>query len=61
MKGQKNYIQKKKKLIQEAKSFLKYKEKNNLAWWDYYDYLEELLKRAKRYGLIRQLKNMGVI
>ena len=60
MKNERIYKNNKRKILQEAKKFLKYKNKNNLAWFDYYDYLEYLMNRAKRYGLLREFKKMKI-
>lgn len=51
------YLRKKEELRQEAIEFKQYIIDNDLPWWDYYDALEEFLKEARKYGLIREFKN----
>lgn len=55
------YNRQKHRITQEAKNFLKDKKKLNLSFWDYIDYLDDLKRRAKKWGMIKELKNLHVL
>ena len=57
-----NYYQKKKQeLREEAIEHQRQVSEQNLSWWDIYDYLEHLETQAKKYGLIKEFRENGVI
>ena len=57
----KTYLEKKNELRDEAKKLQAYISDNNLAWWDIYDCLQELEIKAKKYGLLREFKENGIL
>ena len=57
----KQYQEKKEALRNEAIQFQHDIIENNLNWWDYYDYLIELEKKARKYGLVKEFKENAII
>ena len=55
------YQKKKQELREEAKEHQIQASEQNLSWWDIYDYLEHLETQAKKYGLIKEFRENGVI
>ena len=55
------YQKKKQELREEAKEHQRQASEKNLSWWDIYDYLEHLETQAKKYGLIKEFRENGVI
>lgn len=55
------YLKKKNELRDKAKKIQAQISSEHLAWWDIYDYQEELEKEARKYGLIREFKREGVL
>ena len=57
-----NYYKKKKEeLRQEAIEHQRQVREQNLSWWDVCDYQEHLETKAKKYGLLKELKENWVI
>lgn len=57
-----NYYQKKKEeLRQEAIEYKRQAIEQNFSWWDINDYLHDLEPRAKKYGLLKEFRENGVI
>lgn len=53
------YQKKKQELRQEAIRFMQ--DSLCLSWWDIYDYQEYLETQARKYGLLKEFKENGVI
>lgn len=53
------YQKKKEELRQEAIRFMQ--DNLCLSWWDIYDYQEYLETQARKYGLLKEFKENGVI
>lgn len=57
-----NYYQKKKEeLRQEAIEHQRQLINKNLSWWDICDYQEHLETKAKKFGLLKEFHENGVI
>lgn len=55
-----NYYQKKKQeLREEARKLIQ--DSVYLSWWDINDYQENLETRAKKYGLLKEFHENGII
>ena len=57
--GMSYYQKKKQELRQEAIRFMQ--DSLCLSWWDIYDYQEYLETQARKYGLLKEFKENGVI
>lgn len=55
------YQKKKEELREEAKEHQNQVSALNLSWWDISAYTEHLTEKAKKYGLVKELKNNGII
>ena len=55
------YQKRKERLRQEAIYHQRQASELNLAWWDICEYQEYLKTEAKKYGLIKEFKENGII
>lgn len=55
------YQRKKAALRQEAIDWQADFAEHNYSWWDIADYCEDFERRARKFGLIREFKENGII
>lgn len=57
-----SYYQKKKQELRElTKDFQLQFNQENYSWWDVCEFTNWIYEQAKRFGLVRELKENGVI
>lgn len=61
IKYMKYYYKKKEELREEAKEHQRQVSEQSLSWWDVSAYAEHLYEKAKKCGLVRELRMNGVI
>lgn len=55
------YKRKKEELRAEAIQFQLEHQEKHLSWWDIADYTQTLEERAKKYGLVKEFKENGIL
>lgn len=58
----KNYYMKKKEELREyAKDVQREIIEKDLAWWDYIDAIDDIEQKARKYGLLKEFRENGII
>ena len=58
----KNYYMKKKEELREyAINVQREIIEKDLAWWDYIDVIDEIEEKARKYGLLKEFRETGII
>ena len=58
----KNYYMKKKEELREyAINVQREIIEKDLAWWDYIDVIDEIEEKARKYGLLKEFRENGII
>ena len=55
------YHKKKEELREEAKEHQRQASEQNFSWWDICGYQEHLENEAKKYGLLKEFHENGII
>lgn len=54
-------MQKKSELREYAKDVQREIIEKDLAWWDYIDAIDDIEQKARKYGLLKEFRENGII